>query len=279
MGGGSGGGLPDQTDHAGEFLTTDGTNASWGKALKNQATASHSLVIGEDATVNAGTENVAIGYHVTSASNSSNVAIGAYSNALNMSTAVGYSATASAATSTAIGKNSKANLTSGVAIGDSSTAGEYSTAVGKGTKAEYSGVAIGMNAEATNYNVAIGRSTRAGAYGITIAGQNKGYRGGSSAILMVAGRNGLNISTATMSPARSIILDVSDEKGTSDPYAGASTDCFYLCFGTTSGDRKLYKVLDGTTGLISPGRLGTGYDATKTQVLKNVQGVLTWVDE
>jgi hypothetical protein len=40
-----------------------------------------------------------------------------------------------------------------------------------------------------------------------------------------------------------------------------------------------YPLLDGNTGLIPPERLGTGYDATKTQVLKHVNGVLTWVDE
>lgn len=40
-----------------------------------------------------------------------------------------------------------------------------------------------------------------------------------------------------------------------------------------------HQLLDGTTGLIPAARLGTGFDASKTQVLKNVQGVLTWVDE
>ncbi len=40
-----------------------------------------------------------------------------------------------------------------------------------------------------------------------------------------------------------------------------------------------YQMLDGTTGLIPASRIGTGYDATKTQVLKNVNGTLTWVDE
>lgn len=40
-----------------------------------------------------------------------------------------------------------------------------------------------------------------------------------------------------------------------------------------------YPMLDGTTGLIPAARIGTGYDATKTQVLKNVNGTLTWVDE
>lgn len=40
-----------------------------------------------------------------------------------------------------------------------------------------------------------------------------------------------------------------------------------------------FQLLDGTTGLIPAARIGTGYDATKTQVLKNVNGTLTWVDE
>lgn len=40
-----------------------------------------------------------------------------------------------------------------------------------------------------------------------------------------------------------------------------------------------FQLLDGTTGLIPAERIGTGYDATKTQVLKNVNGTLTWVDE
>lgn len=33
-GGGGGSGLPDQTGHSGEFLTTDGTDASWGDVVK-----------------------------------------------------------------------------------------------------------------------------------------------------------------------------------------------------------------------------------------------------
>ena len=40
-----------------------------------------------------------------------------------------------------------------------------------------------------------------------------------------------------------------------------------------------FQLLDGNTGLIPADRLGKGFDATKTQVLKNVNGTLTWVDE
>lgn len=38
-------GLPDQTGNAGKFLTTDGTDASWGNALQNTSTGNNSLTI------------------------------------------------------------------------------------------------------------------------------------------------------------------------------------------------------------------------------------------
>ena len=46
-GGGGGSGLPDQTGHSGEFLTTDGTDASWASvdALQNTATGTYALTI------------------------------------------------------------------------------------------------------------------------------------------------------------------------------------------------------------------------------------------
>lgn len=44
--GGGGGSLPDQTGNAGKFLTTDGTNASWGPALVNTSAGSFGLGIG-----------------------------------------------------------------------------------------------------------------------------------------------------------------------------------------------------------------------------------------
>lgn len=60
-------------------------------------------------------------------------------------------------------------------------------------------------------------------------------------------------------------------------------DAIQLGVGTNSNAKTFqvytYQLLDGNTGLIPPERLGTGYDATKTQVLKNVNGTLTWVDE
>lgn len=60
-------------------------------------------------------------------------------------------------------------------------------------------------------------------------------------------------------------------------------DAIQLGMGTNSNAKTLqvyeYQLLDGNTGKIPAERIGTGYDATKTQVLKNVNGTLTWVDE
>ena len=50
--------------------------------------------------------------------------------------------------------------------------------------------------------------------------------------------------------------------------------------GQNSGYKRFqvytYPMLDGNTGKIPADRLGTSYDATKTQSLQNVQGTLTW---
>jgi hypothetical protein len=57
----SGGGLPDQTGHAGEFLTTDGTEASWvplaggGDVVASGTLTANSLIIGQGGTTVAAT--------------------------------------------------------------------------------------------------------------------------------------------------------------------------------------------------------------------------------
>lgn len=59
----SGGSLPDQTDNAGKFLTTDGTTASWSdKPLVNNATNITDLAIGRNTTVSTYTYGTAVGY-------------------------------------------------------------------------------------------------------------------------------------------------------------------------------------------------------------------------
>lgn len=131
-------------------------------------------------------------------------------------------------------------------IGKGSSAGQYSTAIGKGTYArgrrsvslgggcnDYYNercTLVGFNSQAgANYAIAIGAGTSASAEGAIQIG---------------------NTSSALLTNSNAKTLQVYE-----------------------------YQLLDGNTGLIPPERLGTGYDATKTQVLKHVNGVLTWVEE
>ena len=127
-------GLPDQTGHSGEFLTTDGTDASWAtiSALQNTATGTNSLTI--------------LG---TAASTTESVN-------------VGMSSSATAPYSTAIGQWTEAKAEGGTAIGRH--------AVVEG----YRGTAVGMQAHISQnkqYGIAIGFNTAADAnYAIQLGG-------------------------------------------------------------------------------------------------------------
>lgn len=74
-GGGGGSSLPDQTGHSGEFLTTDGTDASWAaiSALQNTATGTLALTILGTATNVPGAINIGSG---SSATQANGVAVG-----------------------------------------------------------------------------------------------------------------------------------------------------------------------------------------------------------
>ena len=97
--------LPDQTDNAGKFLTTDGTNASWGNAITSTAKSDLSLCIGGNDTtsgqpfsvwigLNSGPENIyasnslAVGNYAKAGSTA--VALGADSSAKNNGISIGY---------------------------------------------------------------------------------------------------------------------------------------------------------------------------------------------
>lgn len=100
-GGGGGASLPDQTDNAGKFLTTDGTTASWGEALVNTAVATTSMTIGGTqssslVTLNIGWNSSCAGSH---------------------SVALGPSASASAIRAVVVGVNSSVTHQRGIAIG------------------------------------------------------------------------------------------------------------------------------------------------------------------
>lgn len=119
--------LPSQTGNAGKFLTTNGTVASWGKALENKTTATTSVVI-----------------------------LGGQNDGGNNSVIVGYGAQASSAFSTgvlAIGEGAQAN-TGGIAIGRGAIAsGTSSIQIGGGTNATASTFKVGnfelMSADGT----------------------------------------------------------------------------------------------------------------------------------
>lgn len=131
-GGGGGSGLPDQTGHSGEFLTTDGSSASWSdKPLVNTATGSNSLTIGGTATST--TESVNIGM-------SSSVS-GRYS------TAIGQWTEVAAEGGTAVGRHASVKGSRGTAVGMQATAS---------SNAQF-GIAIGFNTiVAANYAIQLG---------------------------------------------------------------------------------------------------------------------------
>lgn len=131
----SGGGLPDQTGQSGKFLTTDGTDASWGtiNALQNTATGTDSLTIGGTAA----TANYATNVGAGSSSGISGVAVGRNASASGNSVAVGNGCTAGS-TAVVVGRG---------ANGGSST---YVTLIGPyaaTTSTVTGGVAIGSQAK------------------------------------------------------------------------------------------------------------------------------------
>ena len=145
-----------------------------------------------------------------------------------------------------------------IAIGASSEAGsatygDQSIAIGEGARAKstlggYQNVAIGGSSFAGGASVAIGYSSHSGyLMGVAVGCNMKAYEGvilGSSSTQMTGTRGGFDL----------VLYD----------------------YSTYSSNQ--YNVMT-KDGQINPARLGTGYDATKTQTLKNVQGVLTWVDD
>lgn len=300
--------LPDQTGNAGKFLTTDGTDASWGTALANQTTASHSLVVGENATVGTGTNCVAIGYQVNGNANGDNIAIGAYSQAVNSSTALGHQAKATGVDSTAIGYYTQAKGSYSISVGDRAIANGTSITMGRSsqsedrclslgayaysrydsigigygsstsarTKADYYSIAIGNNAKAENNCIAIGNYQTAGAYSICIGSAANGFSTSSNVVAICAGEQGWT--TVGTIPQGCIVLSAVNRSSTTF-FDGLKQNNMYVGLGST-----LWRVLDGTTGLFAPNRIAstTGL-ADGTYVLKMTitdgTPTLSWVLE
>lgn len=113
----AGSSLPTQTGNAGKFLTTDGTDASWGNAVQNTATGTSGLgILG----TTSGNQTVVIGDSADGSSYSGVVI-------------EGYNARATSYSSVAIGSSSSAHQ-SAVAVGKSAAAlGVGSIQLGQGT--------------------------------------------------------------------------------------------------------------------------------------------------
>lgn len=58
---GGGASLPDQTGNSGKFLTTDGSEVSWGKAFANKSTHLNAIAIGYDKQISTWTNDIYIG--------------------------------------------------------------------------------------------------------------------------------------------------------------------------------------------------------------------------
>lgn len=214
--------------------------------LQNKTTARNSLLLSLKEPVSAtGTYSVLItaGTNVRQ-SGSNSVAIGSDQTAFyNNIVSIGYASSASSDHSTAIGRSSSAT--------GASSAGKSATAVGNYAIANH-GTAIGAGTKTTMKAIALG-----------------------------CGNGTSDTDKVRAAAYKSIVIGVIGETG--ELCEATANEAIQLGNGANANAKTLqvytYQLLDGNTGLIPPERLGTGYDATKTQVLKHVNGVLTWVDE
>ena len=114
-----GGGLPDQTGHSGEFLTTDGTEASWAtiNALQNTATGPNSLTILGTASAYSNCVNIG---NQSEASAGASVAIGEEAQAYNNdgSVVVGYNSRAWGGYGIAIGWQAESGASKAIQLGN-----------------------------------------------------------------------------------------------------------------------------------------------------------------
>lgn len=132
-------GLPSQSGNSGKFLTTDGTDASWGNAIANTATGTNAITILGTPTTRNNCINIGSSSQCSGGwGNYYAVAVGAEAKATNNNTvAIGGSAQASGDQSTAVGDTAKATSS-------------YSMALGQRTEATASNsICIGWLAKAT----------------------------------------------------------------------------------------------------------------------------------
>lgn len=183
--------LPDQTGHSGEFLTTDGTDASWTAvdALPTQ-TGNAGKFLTTDGTDASWSDKPL----VNSASNpTSSYIIGSVQNLTGLYKVV-------------IGYQAKTSQDDGIAIGHSCNSdGQYATSVGKSIINQgENGVAVGHMAQIDAYSsntVAIGYSARCSSSGAIAIGQNTRASGAKSIQLGSTGNTTTNSDSNTFKVA------------------------------------------------------------------------------
>lgn len=114
---GGGDALPDQTDNAGKFLTTDGTTASWSEALVNKGTNSTTLFVSDISQGITNNWSVVLGRFSYCDANGV-VVIGHNSNATGSGAIViGENANATASNAVSIGKHASARARNAIQLG------------------------------------------------------------------------------------------------------------------------------------------------------------------
>lgn len=255
--GGGGGGTTDYTDLENKpsinsvTLTGNKTGSELG-LLENMCSAERSLILSPSQTnkIGSGTLfSVIIKPEESSSILYAQTVVGSNAGSgYQRATAIGSSAQASGLGATCVGSNTSCLGGSGQSQGGAATA------IGSDTSAN-GGTCIGSGCT-SSYGVAIGR-----------------------------GYNSSNRVSAT--GYKSIAIGVVDNTTDEAQVKATAQNSIQLGSGTNSTAKTLqvfeYQLLDGNTGKIPDARLDlttiTGYDATKTQTLKHVSGVLQWVDD
>lgn len=150
-GGGGGSGLPDQTGHSGEFLTTDGSSASWSdKPLVNTSTAASSIAIGGVSVTSA--DSIAIGTAGSVAGIHSVCVSGAITSSGSLGVAIGQASYVSATSGTALGQNARVTGKSGISIGSGTASAERAYQIGYGTNSTAHSLSVGTYHNNTGKN-------------------------------------------------------------------------------------------------------------------------------
>ena len=146
--------LPSQSGNSGKFLTTDGTNASWGDALVNTATAQNALtILGTPNTTSNNSRSINVGYN-SSVSKWDAIALGAGSIAKESnSLSIGDGSEAWNMPSIAIGSHAVAKGTFSIQLGGSPYGSMFST----NDEANTLKVCLGANTQ--NYKLLDGNGT------------------------------------------------------------------------------------------------------------------------